>query len=153
MKRRTVKFSPNRKIAEPGPSGEAERLADRLAYGGNPEHKRNPGDFGLEPPAQPRLGKTLCDDAAILTRERALELLREGARRGLVSRQTAAGDVFPQMIWAVTEGGVPMEARIENPVTGAYHGYPMPSHDPFGSEVSRLWRERAPLARSGRRLL
>ena len=85
MKRRTTKFSPNRMIAEPGPSEEAKRLASSLGYGGNPEHKRNPGDFGLNPPSQPRLGKTLCDEAVILTRRGALSLLREGARRNLVS--------------------------------------------------------------------
>ena len=27
-----------------------EELANRAAYGGNPQHKLNPGDFGLSPP-------------------------------------------------------------------------------------------------------
>jgi hypothetical protein len=144
MQRRTTKFSPNRRIAELGQGDEAKGLASAVGYGGNPEHKRNPGDFGLIPPAQPRLGKTLCDETAIFTRKEALELLREGARRGLVSEQKAAGEVFPQMIWAVTDGKVAMEARIENPGTGAYHGYPMPSHDPLRPDVLRLWAERAP---------
>jgi len=31
-----------------------EMLVPRVSYGGNPEHKRNPGDFGLTPPSQPR---------------------------------------------------------------------------------------------------
>lgn len=153
MKRRTAKFSPNRKIADPGSSEEAKHLASSLLYGGNPEHKRNPGDFDLSPASQPRLGKTLCDDAAVFTRKGALGLLREGAKRGLVSVQRAAGDVFPQMIWAVTENGVPVEARIENPGAGAYHGYPMPSHDPLRPDVLRLWRERAPTPRRGRAML
>ena len=26
-------------------------LAEKVSYGGNPEHKMNPGDFGLTPPA------------------------------------------------------------------------------------------------------
>ena len=150
MKRRTTKFSTNRRIAEPGRRDEAKRLASSLGYGGNPEHKRNPGDFGLIPPSQPRLGKTLCDEEAIFTREGALELLREGARRGLVSEQKAAGEVFPQMIWAVTDGGLAMEARIENPGAGVYHGYPMPVHDPLRPDVVRLWRERAPPPRRKR---
>jgi len=28
-----------------------EELAGRKQYGGNPEHKKNPGDFNLTPPA------------------------------------------------------------------------------------------------------
>ena len=28
-------------------------LSERVSYGGNPEHKKNPGDFGLTPPASP----------------------------------------------------------------------------------------------------
>lgn len=138
MKKRTAKFSPNRRIAEPRPGDGTGRTASLLGYGGNPEHKRNPGDFGLHPPSQPRLGKTLCDEAAIFTRKVALDLLREGARRGLVSEQKASGDVFPQLIWAVTEEGVAMEARIENSGAGACHGYPMPSHDPLTPGVLRL---------------
>lgn len=50
------------------------------------------------------------------------------------------------MIWAVTEAGLPMEAQLENPDAGTYHGYPMPEHDPFRLEILRLWRERKPAA-------
>jgi hypothetical protein len=28
-------------------------LSKKVSYGGNPEHKKNPGDFGLTPPASP----------------------------------------------------------------------------------------------------
>lgn len=38
----------------------SERILD-VRYSGNPEHKRNPGDYGLDPPSAPRPGKTLCD--------------------------------------------------------------------------------------------
>ena len=154
MKRRTMKFSPNRRIASAlPPAKEREHLASQLRYGGNPEHKRNPGDFDLTPPAQPRLGKTLCDEVGIILRGRALALLQEGARRGLVSERLGAGDVFPRMIWAVTDAGEPMEARIENPELGTYHGYPMPVHDPLRGEILRLWKERAPRQRPGRKLI
>ena len=54
----------------------------RVKYGGNPEHKRNPGDFGLTPPSQPRADKTLCDEVAVFKRTTALRLLR----KGIVSR-------------------------------------------------------------------
>ena len=54
-----------------------KQLATKITYGGNPEHKRNPGDFGLQPPSQPRQGKTLCDEAEIFTRRDAQSLLRK----------------------------------------------------------------------------
>jgi hypothetical protein len=45
---------------------EEEKAALRAStvYGGSPHHKRNPGNFGLTPPAAPRLDKTMCDEAA-----------------------------------------------------------------------------------------
>ncbi len=153
MRQRTTKFSPNRRIVEvPPPADELARLADVIGYGGNSEHKRHPGDFDLTPPAQPRLGKTLCDEANIFARAQAIDLLREGARRGMISEQAGAGGRFPQLIWAVTEGGLPLEARIENPAMGTYHGYPMPVHDPLVPDVLRLWHQRAPRERPRRML-
>ncbi|MBI2685629.1 MAG: hypothetical protein HYX27_04880 [Acidobacteria bacterium] len=105
-------------------------------YGSNPEHKRNPGDFGLDPPAAPRLGKSLCDSIGIFTRTEALALLRRrGFSQGLFSEQIRDG--WPQNIWAVTAAGQPMEAHLEG--TGVYHGYPMPEDDPFREEVLARW--------------
>jgi len=54
--RRTV--SQKRKLM-PAPTDAASKnrllaLSEKATYGGNPEHKRNPGDFGLSPPALPR---------------------------------------------------------------------------------------------------
>lgn len=114
------------------------QLAGKVSYGGNPEHKKNPGDFKLDPPSQPRQGKSLCDEVDIFSRSEALRLLREGMRRGLVSRQER-GDGWPQNIWAVTNNGRPLEAMLENPAQGVYHGYPMPSGDPFADEVLKRW--------------
>jgi hypothetical protein len=34
-----------------------------------------------------------------------------------------------------------MEAQLENPIIGSYHGYPMPETDPFCAEVIRRWEE------------
>ena len=90
------------------------------------------------PPSSPRADKTLCDLAGILRRVDALELLREGVRQGLVSEQTRNG--YPQNVWAVTEDGVPLEAQLENPANGTYHGYPMPAVDPFREKVTAKWR-------------
>ena len=47
----------------------------------------------------------------ISTKEQALGLLQEGARRGLISTRLSNG--FPQNIWAVTEDGIALEAQLE----------------------------------------
>lgn len=134
-KRKT--FNPKRQIAESTTQEQLNRLAGQVRYGGNPEHKRNPGDFGLTPPASPRSDKTLCDGAGIFSRKLALDLLQQGVLRGLVSQQSR--DNFPQNIWAVTDGGVPVEAQLENALNGSYHGYPMPVADPFREKVLDRW--------------
>jgi hypothetical protein len=97
-------------------------LAARARYSGNPEHKRNPGDFGLKPPARLRRGKGRCDHTGIVTLTAALALLREGLRRGLVSEQFRGE--WPQNVWAVTREQMPVEAQLEG--DGVYHGHPMP---------------------------
>ncbi|MEI9893270.1 MAG: hypothetical protein WDN28_05035 [Chthoniobacter sp.] len=136
MFRKRKSFNPKRRIASAPIGAHLENLATQVRYGGNPEHKRNPGDFGLTSPASPRLDKTLCDEAGIFNRAVALELLREGVRRGLVSQR---GDAYPQNIWAVSEDGIPLEAQLENPANGTYHGYPMPEADPFRKVVIEQW--------------
>lgn len=71
-------------------SGTARGLLNRiedLRYSGNPEHKRNPGDFGLTPPSGPRPGKTLCDQVEIYSRAEALALLKAGVRRGISAQE------------------------------------------------------------------
>jgi len=134
-KRRTA--NPKHRFADSPPNQELDRLARTVHYGGNPEHKRNPGDFGLVPPASPRADKTLCDGAKVLQRKNALKLLKDGIRRGLVSEQFRNG--FPQNVWAVTKDGVPLESQLENRETGAYHGYPMREDDAFRDKVIDKW--------------
>jgi hypothetical protein len=131
-------FNRKRQIADPPPAA-AERtsLAERVGYGGNPEHKRKPGDFNLSPPSAPRADKTLCDSVNIVTRSAALAALRDGVRRGLVSR-ARRGD-FPQNVWSVTDDGIPLESQLENRETGTYHGYPMPEHDDLRAAVLCAW--------------
>jgi hypothetical protein len=135
-------FNPKRRLRTGMPldgAGEVlQELAAMVRYGGNPEHKRNPGDFGLDPPSSPRLGKTLCDAVNIHTRAAALELLRRGLTKGFVSVRERNG--WPQNVWAVTEAGEPLEAQLEN--DGVYHGYPMPMDDPFRDEVLARWNQR-----------
>lgn len=141
MKPRYAQFNPKRKLLT---SAQAEargdelgELANRARYGGNPEHKKNPGDFGLTPPSDPRQGKSLCDIAKIFKRNEAEKLLRAGLRKGLVSDRMA-GD-WPKNVWSVTDDGFAMEAQLENPDLGTYHGYPMPETDPLSQEVIRRW--------------
>jgi len=122
-------FNPKRALSDTGALSPAQikQWVAKARYGGNPEHKRNPGDFGLTPPAGARMGKALCDKVGIFTKNAALELLQEGFRRGLVSRQQRDG--WPQNVWIVTSTGEPLEAQLEG--NGIYHGYPMPESDPF----------------------
>ena len=143
MKPRQQKFNPKRRFLR---SSDLDRrrpvlleLVERVKYGGNPEHKRDAGDFGLNPPAAPRAAKSLCDDAAVTRREDALELLRAGLRRGLVSDRFEGE--CPYNVWAVTADKVPLEAQWES--DGVYHGYPMPAADPFAAEVRKRWSKLA----------
>ena len=135
-KRRT--FNPKRGFATSPAKADLEQLAGEVQYTGNAEHKRNPGDFGLPPPLGPRPGKTLCDGANVLKLKVAVKLLKEGVRRGLVSKQVR--NHFPQNVWAVTDDGIPLEAQLDNQVTGTYHGYPMREDDAFREKVVTKWQ-------------
>lgn len=139
MKKRRS-YNPKRRIASPSDSVELKRLAHSIHYGGNPEHKRNPGDFGLTPPSSPRLDKACCDEVDIFSKAEALRLLKKGVRKGLVSVQLKHN--FPQNIWSVTDVGRPLEAQLENAESGLYHGYPLPENDPFFAVVMRRWSGR-----------
>lgn len=139
--RRYGQFNPKRRLLTPAQAqaraDEFGQLAARVGYGGNPEHKKNPGDFNLTPPSDPRQGKSLCDVAKIFEREEAVKLLQAGLRKGLVSDRMA-GD-WPKNVWSVTDDGFALEAQLENPALGTYHGYPMPDTDPLAAEVLRRW--------------
>jgi hypothetical protein len=93
MKRRNGNYSTKRQLADlrQWPPERLKQLGERLLYGGNPEHKRNPGDFGLTPPSGARIGKMLCDDVGIFNRQVALELLRSGVAAGLISERCVNG--------------------------------------------------------------
>ena len=142
MKRRYDQFNPKRKLLTPAQAqtraDELEKLSCRACYGGNAEHKKNPGDFGLTPPSDPRQGKSLCDIAKVFKRDEAEKLLREGLRKGLVSDRMMGE--WPKNVWSVTADGLAMEAQLENSGLGTYHGYPMPETDPLSLEVIRVWK-------------
>jgi hypothetical protein len=141
VKRRKI-FSPKRRLRPAPDTGEErqalEELASRATYGeGNPEHKRNPGDFRLPAIKGGRQHKSLCDTAAVVDRATAQRLLREGIRRGMVSEQER--NSWPQNVWAVAANGVPLEAQLENQERGSYHGYPMAENDPLRELVLDRW--------------
>lgn len=135
--RKRRSFNPKRRIRSVASTDYLTDLAKRVIYGGNPEHKRNPGDFGLTPPSQPRPDKTLCDEVGIYKRSVAQSLLRRGVEKGLISENEHNG--YPQNIWSVTQDNQPMEAELENREQGAYHGYPVPSTDPLREEILARW--------------
>jgi hypothetical protein len=120
----------------------AERagLAARVIYGGNPEHKRSPGDYGLTPPASPRPGKTLCDGDRVILKSEAVGLLQAGLRKGTTSAASPEG--WPQNVWAVSDSNQVFEAQLENATQGTYHGYPMPEDDDFREIVLKEWKAR-----------
>lgn len=142
MRSRRDKFDYKRSICSSEALAGVDRalLSERVSYCGNPAHKKNPGDFGLTPPSGPRPGKSLCDAAAIFEKDVATRLLKEGLRRGLVSAHFDGE--WPKVIWSVTEDGIVLEARLENRETGAYHGYPIQSTDPFVELILTHWRGR-----------
>jgi len=142
MQRRPNRFNSKRKmhLLSPELLQQCAVLSESVRYGGNPEHKKNPGDFGLTPPSAPRTAKSLCDSVAIFKKSLAMKYLKRGLKRGLVSEQIVNG--WPQNIWSLTDSGYPIEAQLENSETGVYHGYPMPESDPFSVEVVAAWKAR-----------
>ncbi|MDX9981569.1 MAG: hypothetical protein RBU25_16220 [Lentisphaeria bacterium] len=114
---------------------------EEATYEGSPFHKRNPGDFGLTPPAAPRPDKTLCDEAGIFKKVVATRLFKRGIKRALVSEyMTPAG--FPKEFWVVDSEGNVFEAMYGGTRDGAYHGYPIRRSDPLFEKVSSAWKEK-----------
>ena len=120
---------------------ERKALQAKAVYEGSPHHKRNPGDFGLTPPAAPRLDKTLCDEAEVLQRSVAHALFAEAIKHGLVSEASAA-DGFPKQHWVVDNKGQVFEAMYGGSRAGRYHSYPIRRSDPLFDQVLKAW-ERA----------
>ena len=67
MLRKYNQFNSKRRIKKltEGELRHCSELAEQVRYGGDPEHKRNPGDFGLTPPNGPRQRKSLCEAVGI----------------------------------------------------------------------------------------
>jgi hypothetical protein len=139
--RRRSGYNPKRRIAAADALTSAERdgLAARVVYGGNPEHKRSPGDYGLTPPVSPGPANTLCGGDRAIPKSEAIGLLQAGLRKGTTSAATPEG--WPQNVWAVSDTDQVFEAQLENATQGAYHGYPMPEDHDFRI-VLKEWKAR-----------
>lgn len=120
-------------------------LAKEVCYDGKPEHKDNPGDFGLTPPRDPRQDKTLCDVAGIFLKAVASELLRKGIQLGLVDTRVNKKN-FPRHVWAVhtDEKGEKhvLEGKPSYSDKGFYHGYPLLEGDALRQTVLNEWERR-----------
>lgn len=114
-------------------------MAASARYGGNPEHKLRPKDYGLTPPRNPRPGKAICDGDGEVPKADAERLLKMSFEKGMVSVQTRNG--WPQNVWSVRNGEA-FEAQLEDRERGSYHGYPMPRHDDFREVVLAEWARR-----------
>jgi hypothetical protein len=140
--RRRSGYNPKRKIAplEAMTADERANLSRRCHYGGNPQHKRSPADYGLTPPTSPRPGKTLCDASGPVPRQEAQGLLVAGIEKGMFSARQDNG--WPRNVWAVAANGQIFEAQLENREQGHYHGYPVPLDDDFRVNVLEEWNRR-----------
>lgn len=129
-----------RRLIRKIPLSEEERsfLRQSATYEGSPHHKRSPGDFGLTPPAAPRPDKTLCDEAGVMKRAIASDLLQRAIERGLASEAVGAPR-FPKQLWAIDAEGQVFEAMYGGSKLGAYHGYPIRQSDPLFDEITEVW--------------
>lgn len=132
--------NPKRRIA---PAGTLSRdalaaLAGTLRYAGSGNHKRYAGDYGFDPPSNPRAWKSLCDDQRPLLKDEAAALFANGIARGMIS--VPGPDGVPKYVWSVDDRGEAYEANQGN---GGHHGYRLSADDDMAELVRRAWRERA----------
>jgi hypothetical protein len=145
MKQRTT-YNPKRRVRNLPQNNEDVLFLNNLSlaatYRGNPEHKKNPGDFDLTPPSSngDRVDKSLCDGTGIFKVAEAEALLKLAIREGFVSVQFR-GD-WPQNVWLVTDDGHPLEAQLSNQAIGQYHAYPLEIADPFRDVILNRWENR-----------
>jgi hypothetical protein len=110
-----------RRIAEPQPGIDLEKLASRVSYVASPEHKDAPS-FAGQP--KPRADASKCDRQLAFKQEEVTEWLRLAIRRGAISMVLEDG--FPRYAWH-KEDEVVYEARLTNQGLGQYKGYPLNS--------------------------
>lgn len=137
-----IRKDSDRKIRENRLS-ESEKifLSHRCAYEGKADHKRNPGDFNLSPPCQPRSDRTLCDEAEITTRAQASALLKKAIARGIVGGEVKGHPEYPKYLWVVDDRNQVFEITEGGSQLGRYHGHPMRKNSPMYNRILDLWNE------------
>ncbi len=117
-----------------------ERLST-ARYVGSAHHKSKPADYGFNPPASPRIGKSLCDDKRIIKKSEAADLFQAGIARGMVSSYQING--LPKYVWAVDRHGEVYESKLSEGTSG-YHGYRLSEgHDRhMNAQVIKEWESR-----------
>jgi hypothetical protein len=120
---------------------ERRRLLEAMRYGGSANHKLRPGDYALEPPANPRATKSVCDDLRPLLAGEARTLFTHGVLLGMLSA-FAPGSV-PKYVWAVDERDEVYEAKTRPETESVYHGYRLGDDEKaMRARVLAEWRER-----------
>jgi hypothetical protein len=130
---------PKRRIAAPDRLDPQKRhaLASRLTYVGSGHHKLRPGNYGFQPPVNPRPWKSVCDGRRPISKEEAAALLRAGIANGMFSNFADNGT--PKYVWAVDAEGEVYEAKLGS---DGYHGYRLEEEDDFRKLVLEEWRKR-----------
>lgn len=130
---------PDRRIAPIARLDEAgrEALLDALTYVGSAHHKRTPGDYGFQPPTNPRPAKSLCDGHRIILKAEAQQLLVDGVRKGMFSE--FSDGTRPKYIWCVDGDGRTYEAKSDR---DGYHGYVLGEDDDMRDVVLKEWKKR-----------
>ncbi|MBE3604755.1 hypothetical protein IMX07_14095 [bacterium] len=133
--------SPKRRFASSDRLGKEGRkaLAAKLTYTGSAHHKTNPGDYGFQPPVNPRPWKSICDGSRVIRRAEARNLFRRGILLGVFSdfREEEA----PKYVWAVDGEGEAYEAKVI-PGTSEYKGYRLEEDDAMRDLVLKEWAKR-----------
>ncbi len=120
-------------------SCEVRAELESARYVGNPQHKRWPADYGLNPPADPRPNKSLCDGLRPIKKREAIELFRSGIGLDMVSVDLDHRGL-PKRVWAVDEYGEAYEAMSS--ADGKYHGYRLYRDQDMRDLVIAEWNRR-----------
>ena len=136
--------NPKRRISPKNLLSEQElnELIRVLRYEGSSLHKRFHADYGLEPPANPRRNKSLCDGKRSVRQREAIRLFRSGLKRGMMS--TIQEGEPPKYVWAVDEDGEAYEAKLGGDGR-SYHGYRLGDDERMMKQyVISEWKQRCP---------
>jgi hypothetical protein len=136
---------PSRRIAADAAVDQAarDRLLGTLRYVGSALHKLHPGNYGFQPPQNPRPSKTPCDAQRSVLLEEASALFARGIELGFVSPFAEGG--VPKYVWAVDEAGEVYEAKTRPERETEYHGYRIGPDEPeMRAYVLKEWRRRCP---------